>query len=233
MLVDDCQQLNQVASHVSSLRKNSTALKNFRERQVKIESLVNELHPLVIALRVFRERDLADFDCSQKANTLLLEIANTLDNFQKDRSWLIEEFNNNILRNKVSTLKSDLEGHLNQAWIVYKRQKSPNINDELLSLLARIETFKPTVLTVQKILNQLRAIDFPKDTQQFDQIDQAIDALSNAWNSLKSDEVPETALNFLRAAATNGASIELLTSEVKNWLNEHGISRFFYVQLSD
>ncbi|AFY67278.1 hypothetical protein [Geitlerinema sp. PCC 7407] len=233
MLVDDCQQLSQLATHVVSLRKNATDLKNFRDRQDKIESVVNELRPLVIALRAFRERGLVDFDCSQKVDLLLAEVTTTITEFQKEREWLTEKFRLNTFQIKVTALRGELESHLKQTWIGYKNQRVPSTNEELLGLLAKIETFKPTVQTIRRILNQLKAIGFPKDTQQFEQIDQAIDNLSVAWNSLKSNEVPTTVLNFLRAAATHGATIDLLTPEVQNWLNEHGISRFFYIRLSD
>ena len=194
---------------------------------------MQELSPLVTALRAFREKGLANFDCSQKADVLLLEVTTTLDEFHKNRGWLIEKFKSTILQNKVSTLKSELEGYLKQAWADYKRQRIPNTNDDLLGLLAKIETFKPTVQTIQRLLNQLKVVDFPKDIQQFEQIDQAIDDLSTAWSSLKSSEVPEAVLNFLRAAATHGATIDLLTPEVKNWLNNQGITRFFYICLSE
>lgn len=233
MLVDDCQQLSQLAMHVGSLRKNATDLKNFRDRQDKIESLVDELHPLIIALRAFRERGLVNFDCSQKADVLLTEITTTLTEFQKEREWLIEKFKFNTFQIKVTALKSELESSLEQAWIGYKNRRISGINEELLELLAKIETFKLTVQTIRRILNQLKTIDFPKDGQQFEQIDQAINDLSTAWNNLKSGEVPEAVLNFLRAAATHGATIDLLTPEVKNWLNNQGITRFFYIHLSE
>lgn len=232
MLVDDCQQLSQLVTHVVSLRKNATDLKNFRDRQDKIESLVNELRPLVIALRAFRERGLVNFDCSQKVDLLLTEVTTTITEFQKEREWLIEKFKLNTFQIKVTALKSELEISLKQAWVGYKNHRVPSTNEELLGLLAKIETFKPTVQVIRRILNQLKAIDFPKDTQQFEQIDQAINDLSTAWNNLQSGEVPEAVLNFLRAAATHGATIDLLTPEVKNWLNNQGITRFFYIHLS-
>lgn len=233
MLIDDCIQLGKSAQDASDLKKYAADLNKFRDRQSKIEPLVQELTPLVAALRAFREKGLANFDCSQKADVLLAEVITTLAEFQKNRGWLIEQFKSITLQNKVSALKSELEGYLKQTWVDYKRQRIPNTNDELLGLLARIETFKPTVQTIQRILNQLKVIDFPKDAQQFEQIDRAIDGLSTAWNSLKSNEVPQTVLTFLRASATHGATIDLLTPEVQNWLNEHGISRFFYIRLSD
>jgi len=233
MLIDDCNRLSKLAQNATNLKKYAADLGKFRDRQSKIEPLVQELSPLVTALRAFREKGLANFDCSQKADVLLLEVTTTLDEFHKNRGWLIEKFKSTILQNRVSTLKSELEGYLKQAWADYKRQRTPNTNDELLELLARIETFKPTVQTIQRLLNQLKVVDFPKDVQQFEQIDQAIDDLSIAWNSLKSSEVPEAVLNFLRATATHGATIDLLTPEVRNWLNDQGITRFFYIRLSD
>lgn len=233
MFLEDCQKLSQQVQNVVALKKYATDLGKFRDRQNRIEPLVEELHSLVIALKAFREKGLGNFDCTQKADELLKEVATTLMEFRKDRGWLIEKFKSNTLQIKVTAIRNELETYLKQGWAEYKKQHMPNTNNELLELLARIETFKPTVQTIQRLLNQLKVIDFPKDSQQFKQIDRAIDNLTTAWNSLKSNEVPEVVLNFLRAAATHGATIDLLTSEVQNWLNEHGISRFFYIRLSD
>lgn len=233
MLLEDCQKLSQQAQDVVALKKYATDLNKFRDRENKIIPLVEELRPLVVALRAFREKGVGDCNSSQKADILLIEVSATLAEFQKDRGWLLEKFKSNTLQSKVVAVRNDLEAHLKLAWTEYKRQRMPNTNSELLELLAKIETFKPTVQTIQKLLNYLNAIVFPKDIQDFEQIDQRIDNLSIAWNSLRSSEVPEAVLTFLRAAATHGATIDLLTSEVQSWLHEHGISRFFYIHLSD
>ena len=234
MLTDEFTQLSKLAQNATDLKKHAADLGKFRDRQSRIAPLAQELSSLVTALRAFREKGLANFDCSQKADLLLVEVVTTLAEFQKNRGWLIEQFKSTVLQNRVSALKSELEGYLKQAWTDYKRQRIPNINDELLVLLARIETFKPTVHTIQRLLNQLKIIDFPKDAQQFEQIEQAINDLGTAWNSLNSNEVPEAVLKFLRAAATtDGAAIDLLTSEVQGWLDGHSISQFFRIRLSD
>jgi hypothetical protein len=232
MLINDCTRLSKLAQDATDLKKYAADLGKFRDRQIKIETLVQELNPLVTALRAFREKGLANFDCNQKADVLLVEVTTALAEFQKDRGWLLEGFKFNALQTKVTGLKSELETYLRQVWTEHKTQRVPSTNTELLGLLAKIETFKPTVQTIQRILNQLKVVDFPKDTQQFEQIDQAIDDLLTAWNSFKSNEVPEAVLNFLRAAATHGAAIEMLTPEVMTWLNDQGITRFFYVCLS-
>lgn len=233
MLVEDCNQLSQLAQNVIDLRKYASDLDKFRDRQKKIEELVESLKPLAITLKTFRERELINIDLNQKADTLLTEAVTTLSEFQKDRGWLVEKFKLNTLKSKVDELRNELSRHLNQAWTDYKKRRVPNTNSELLGLLAKIQTFVPTVEKVRSLLAQIDAVDLPKDSNHFHTIDQAIDNLAEAWNSLKSDEVPATVLDFLRAAATHGATVDRLTPEVQNWLNEHGISRFFYIRLSD
>jgi hypothetical protein len=237
MLTEDCTRLGQLSQDVIDLRKYTSDLNKFRDRQNKIEELVGSLRPLVIALKTFRERKSIDVDFSQKANALLVEVTNTLSEFQKDKGWLIsEQFNFKSLQNKVTPLKSELETHLKQAWNKYKEEKGKQvlkINDELLELFARIETFAPAVQTIKRGLAQLKTVDFPRDSQHFEQIDREIDRLTNTWNSLKSDEVPEAVLDFLRATATHGAPIELLTPEVSAWLKKQSITRFFHIRLSD
>ncbi|MCY6493404.1 hypothetical protein [Leptolyngbya sp. GGD] len=233
MLVEDCNQLNQLAQTATDLRKYASDLGKFRDRQAKIEELVSSLKPLVIALRAFRDRKLVSNDFSQQANVLLAEVGIILDEFQKDRGWLIEKPRLNSLQSKINECKSKLESQLRRAWGEYKNRRFPNTNDDLLGLLAKIQTFKPTVHRVRALLAQLATVDYPRDAAHFQEIEQAIENLTEAWNSLKSDEVPPVVLEFLRAAATHGASIDRLTPEVTAWLNEQGISRFFYIRLSD
>jgi hypothetical protein len=236
MFIEDCTRLSQLSQDYKDLKKYKKDLDIFRGHQNKIEELVGSLRPLVIALQTFREQELINVDFSQKANALLSEVITTLAEFQKDKGWLIEQFNRQPLTNKASVLKSELETHLKQAWNKYKEEKGKQvlkINDELLELFAKIETFAPAVQTIKSGLAQLKTVDFPKDSQHFEQIDREIDRLTDTWNSLKSDEVPEAVLDFLRATATHGAPIELLTPEVRAWLTEQAITRFFHIRLSD
>ena len=236
MLIDECAQLSKLAQDATDLKKYAADLGKFRDRQNKIEELAGSLRPTVIALKTFRERELIDVDLSQNANALLSEIAITLAEFQKNKGWLIEQSNLKTVQAKVAALKSEIENYLRKSWSHYKEDKGQQIlkiNGELLELFERIEEFQATVQTLKLGLAKLKKVDFPRDTLHFEQIDQEINSLTTAWNSLKSDSVTEPVLVFLRAAATHGAPIELLTSEVVAWLTEQSITRFFHIRLSD
>jgi hypothetical protein len=230
MLVADCQQLTQQAQEVVGLKTYGTEVNRFRDRQQRLTTLVEGLRPLVVALRVLREQDLIAIDLNQKVDPVLAEVATAVSEFQQNRGWLIETFKFSSLQNKVKSLKTELEDQLRRAWSVYKNQRVPMTSSDLLGLLAKIDTFKPTVQTIQRHIAAINTVEYPQDAAHFQRIDQAIQDLSTAWSNL--DEVPVEVQNFLRAATTHGASVDLLTTEVRSWLTEQGITRFFYVRLT-
>lgn len=229
MLLDECQLLSQQVQDVVALKKYSADLNKFRDRQQKLEALVDDLRPLLIALNAFRERNLISVDFSQKADQVLTEAAAIISEFQRDKGWIIEQFKFNALQAKVNALKGELKGQLHQAWLAYRQKKVPITSSELLELLGKIDTFKPAVQKIQRRIAELKTIEYPQDISHFQRIDRAIQDLETAWGSL--DDVPTDVQSFLRAATTHGASIDSLTPEVKDWLIEQGITRFFYIQL--
>lgn len=236
MLIEDCQKLSQQTQDVVALRKYASNLREFRDRQNKIESLVKELRAVATAVRAFREKGLVDFDCSQKADTLLEEITVVLSEFRKDRGWLIEKFKGKSFQSfeaKVNALKIELETYLKQAWATYKRQQLPNTNPDLLELLERDQDWKITVQRVKSRISKINAVAFPQDSSRFQKIDQEIDLLVSEWSGLSSNEVPVAVQDFLKAATTHGATLDRFTPEVKAWLDEKGFSRFFYIHVSN
>lgn len=236
MLIDECAQLTKLAQDANDLKKYAADLGKFRDRLSKIKPLVEELSSIEAATKAFREKGLIDFDFSHKADDLLGEVAVVLSQFQKDRGWLIEEFKGKSFQkfeSKVADLKNELETYLQGIWITYKRQKLPKTNPDLLELLEKDQDWKIKVQRVKSRLSKINAVAFPKDSNQFQKIDQEIDLLVSEWNSLSSGEVPIAVQDFLKAATTYGATLDRFTPEIKAWLDEKGLSRFFYIRVSN
>lgn len=234
MLLEDCQKLSQRAQDIGVLKKYATDLGKFRNREDQIQTFVKELSPLVVALQAFKAKGINKFTVDQKADQFLKEIIATLSKFSEDKGFLVgEEFKIVALNSKFKILKDFLESELSQAWQTYKKEELPTTNRELLDLLEKISTFRPTVQKVKSILVCLETMKFPANENQFKQVDDFISELSNAWNSLQSNEVPESVLNFLKATSTIGASLDSLTPEVEAWLRDKGITRLFQIKLAD
>jgi hypothetical protein len=232
MLIADCQELSRQSHKVVALKTYATEVDRFRGRENQIQMLVEEISSLASALRGFRSRGIYNLTSTQTVDSFLNEVATISAKFSQDRGFLIgEEFKITALNTKSKALKNFLETELSQAWQTYKQERLPPVNMEFINLLEKISTFKPTVQKVRTIVGRLETIKFPKDENQFNQVEAFISELSNAWNSLQSSEVPESVLKFLRATSTGGASLDSLNSEVETWLKGKGIIHLFQIKL--
>lgn len=234
MIREKSQQLIELSQKSNALRKYAKHLEGFKTREKEITDAVAGILPLVSALRAFRQKGITDFDLTQKADAILAIIAVSEAKFQENPEWIIDNknFKGNILNSSVQGLKNTLKEYLCGAWKSYLTQHMPSTNKEMLNLLAGVEAFKPTVQRIRNLDNQIQQVEFPKSSEEFERVDRLIDQLSQAWNSLSSDEVPEAVLSLLRAAANQGAKIDLLTLEVKDWLIRHRMADSLRIKLT-
>ncbi|WGV24607.1 hypothetical protein [Halotia branconii] len=233
MLLEKSQELIELSQKKQALRKNLDNLQIIKTRQKQITEAIATIQPLVEALKAFRQRGINNVDLVQKAEPILNFILNAEDNLQKNSEWILDNknFKGNILKSQVENLKTTLEQQLSEAWKSYRDQQMPSTNNEILNLLAKVEAFKQTVRQIQIIDGEIKNVIYPKNNAEFAVWERKIEQLKYYWNSLSSDEVPEAVLHFLRAAANQGAPLNLLTPEVQDWINQHGISDSLKIRL--
>lgn len=234
MLIKKAEQVVELSEETIKLRNYTEQLSGFKSRQEHINQVVAEILPLVSALRAFRQRGLFTFDLTQKVEPILELITITEGEFQKEPEWILDNrnFKGNIFKSNVEGLKNTLKQQLLQAWRNYLNRRLPSTNQEILSLLARIDAFKPTVQVIKNLDALISRNEFPKSNEEFESIEQLIDQLRESWDSLSSDEVPDAVLHFLRAAANNqGAPLILLTSQVQAWIDRNGIADSLRIHL--
>jgi len=189
----------------------------------------------VQSLRAFRQREIVNFDLTQKADSLLKFIANVEAKFQEDPQWIIdnENFNNKIFTSAVNQLQKALREQLTQAWWLYRIQKMPNTNKEVLNVLDKVSAFKPTLQRIRYLELQIQdSKSIPESLEDFAKVDRLIEQLKQCWDKLDADEVPEAVLRFLRVAANEGATWSLLTPEVEDWLTKHGLIDALRIRLT-
>jgi ribonuclease D len=79
---------------------------------------------------------------------------------------------------------------------------------------------------------QIQKVEIPKNSEDFDRVDKLIEQLKQSLESLSSDKIPEDVQRFLKAAAKSGATIDLLTLEVKEWLIQHRLAESLRIRLT-
>jgi hypothetical protein len=235
MLLEKSYQLSELSQKTINLRKYAENYQGFQSRQKQIEQAVTGTLLFVQSLRAFREREIANFDLNQKADSLLKFIANVEAKFQEDPEWIIdnENFNRNNFDSRVKDLQKALREQLSQAWWLYRIQKMPSTNNEILNVLDKVSAFKPTIQRIRNLDGQIRESNsIPQSSEDFDKVDRLIEQLKQCWDGLNADEVPEAVLCFLRVAANEGATLGLLTPEVKDWLAKHGLIDSLRIRLT-
>jgi len=235
MLVQKSHQLSELSQDTIKLRKYAENFQGFQSRQKQIEQAVAGTIPLVQSLRAFRQREIVNFDLTQKADSLLKFIANVEAKFQEDPQWIIdnENFNNKIFTSAVNQLQKALREQLTQAWWLYRIQKMPNTNKEVLNVLDKVSAFKPTLQRIRYLELQIQdSKSIPESLEDFAKVDRLIEQLKQCWDELDADEVPEAVLDFLRIAANEGATLSLLTPEVEDWLTKHGLIDALRIRLT-
>ncbi len=233
MLTDKAKQLIELCEEKNHLRKCANQLEGFKTRQQQIEEAVLKLLPFTNTLRVFRQKNIIDCDIRQKVEPLLHSVNLRLEKFKESPEWIVDShnFNGNILERSIKGITNELDEQLTQAWKNYLVQKMPSTNQEMLNVLVKIEAFRPTVQIIRDLSDRLQRQKLPQTSEEFEYIEQLINQLRERWHCLSSDEVPETVLNFLKAAVDLGAPLDLLTPEVREWLDSHDISDSLRVRL--
>lgn len=232
MLLEKSQKLIKLSQDKIALQNYANNLDGFKSRQQLISQAVANVTPLVSAFRAFRQRGLVTFDLTQKVDKLLELITIAEENFQRNPEWILDNrnFKGNLFISSVDGLINTLKQQLSQAWKNYLAWRI-STNQETLNLLGKIDCFKSTVQKIKTLDALIRREEFPKSCEEFENIDRLIDQLRESWESLSSDEVPESVLRFLRSAANQGASLTLLTPEVQDWIARHGISDSLRIRL--
>ena len=235
MLLEKSTQLIDLSQNKINLQTYATNLQGFQSRQEQIKQAVDGTLPLVQSLRAFRKKGIANLDLTQKAEILLTFIANVEEKFQADPQWIIdnENFNKKNFTSRIEQLQKALEEQLSQAWRRYRNQNRPSTNNEILNLLDKVSAFKRTVQRIRSLDLQIRESNsIPQSSEDFDKVDGLIEELKQCWEGLNSDEVPEAVLRFLRVAANEGATLGLLTPEVKDWLTKHRLIDSLRIRLT-
>ena len=236
MILQKSPQLIKLSQKQINLQNYAKNLQGFQSRQQQIEQAVAETIPLVQSLRAFRQKGITNFHLTQKAEILLTFIANVEAEFKKKPEWIIpnENFNNKKnFTSRIEQLQNSLREQLNQSWWLYRRQKMPSTNNEILNLLDKVSAFKPTVQRIRSLDGHIQESNsIPESSEDFERVDRQIEQLKQCWDRLDADEVPEAVLRFLRVAANEGATLGLLTPEVEDWLTKHRLIDSLRIRLT-
>jgi hypothetical protein len=128
-------------------------------------------------------------------------------------------------------LPRNLGESIEAAWMRYVESRIVTPPIELLAVLGNVPAFVPQVATIRGLHQQLLECKkrVPSSDEDIDRVDQLVARLRAAITALHGEGIPASVLAFLRAAALQGASLDLLTQDVLAWIDAHGLRGDFLV----
>lgn len=236
MLLEKSKQLIELSEKKIYIQENNRQKEGFETRRNELKDMMNQIIPLINLFKLFQSRQLINktlvYEITNQVDQLLSDINLVKDNFNQDHQWILDnqKFKAKDLKRKLNSLINKINQILQILWENYKINKLPSTNEEILRLLGGINAFKSTVERVNYLRRQIPQ-ELPTNEAEFQKIEETINNLKQTWESLSSENVPENVIYFLRAAASQGASLKLLTPDVQNWLDKHQITNSLRIRL--
>ncbi|MGQ4807023.1 hypothetical protein NKDENANG_00361 [Candidatus Entotheonellaceae bacterium PAL068K] len=234
MLIDQSTQLASKIRHLEALRRNASHAQGFRTRADQLSGPAERLLVLVRVLEVFRQRGIPVDLPAEKAAKLITHVRALARRYEQDPASIIQP---DELRftfwNPLGAFPKEVDSALRDAWVSFVTALLPTGRDDLLAVLARIPSFAKQVEVIrQGKLNATRLQqDLPQSKEVFAELETLAARLRQEWDQLQDGEISESVLTFLRAASTGAATLQLVTPEVRTWIERHGLLQAFKVVL--
>ncbi|MBS3029673.1 MAG: hypothetical protein HCA25_22155 [Dolichospermum sp. DET50] len=233
MLIEKSQELIELSQRKVSLKNYADNLQGFQSREEQINNFITEIQTIMQAVKAFREKGISNITVDKKLDDLLNFIIHAENDFRENPDWIIDNkhFDAKIFKKGIDNITQTLKQQLSTDWQIYLSQNMPSTNQEMLNLLSKVQAFSHHVQRIRNLDQEIKRVNYPKNIHQLELTQMQITELKQCWESLSSDDVPEAVLNLLRAAANQGASLNLLTPEVLDWVNTYGMADSLKIRL--
>lgn len=235
MILERCQKLSIRISEKKKLEQSVTQIRRYRKVRDAIaqhKAQFTQSHRVSTALR---QAGVETGEVPAGVAPALTAVAAARCSFLESAESIIDPvaFAAAPFTQLLTSAANDLDAALLAAWQRHVATKVPPANRDVLDALA--SAFPREVRTIRQggeRIDRLRQT-VPTSGEQVQELEREAAILHQAWGQLGGGEVPAPVLTFLKAAATpTGAGLELLTEDVRTWLEEHKIVRSFGIRVS-
>jgi hypothetical protein len=232
-LIDRIEALTERASGLDALERRRAESAKLQQLLAKARPMNDQLGTEIQQLRLLRDEgvdaplDSTSADAARRTLFRLIDRFNkkrTADSLTRGRDWtLLEEHTQTTCQTLTDALKAAWRQFIATAYT----GESPSHLERSLAItdrnLEQLNLYKQTYTQ----LNGL-ARSRPQERGDFDRVRQLARQLGEIHQRFDFD-VPEAVKHFLQAVAGGGADVDLLTEEVRTWLQQQGSSGHYRI----
>jgi uncharacterized protein with HEPN domain len=234
MILEKSKQLKKDCRQKSERIKKIEYYQGFQVRNKIIKQEITELMTLVNALRLFRQKSLIVYDFQPHLKKPLEILERVVRQFQDNPKSILDNkiFNGQDFKKLLDSLKSTIRKQLLSAWQNYLRLNLPKTDDTTLDLFGKIEDLKSAVQKIRQLNSQIDRDKFPRYEQEFENVESLIRQLTQVWEDLDTNHIPESVRVFLQYATSPvGASVPLYTPEVQEWFQARNLAKTLKIRV--
>lgn len=236
MIVDDCKSLVTLVSEYNRLRENSDRVGRFERVRTVLETGTSRIGPLAATVLTFRKANIPNVELGHEAKEFLNTLRKAQAAFTDRPESLIDPkvLDLTKLGKAIEGLAKQLEERLRTEWMRHTGKRIPATKREVLDVLFPAFPKEVRLLRQRAEKLELARQTLPTSPEAINEFEADVGELEQAWTKVGGGNVPAAVTSFLQSAATHsGASLDLLTEEVRHWLSKHNIIASFFIKVSN
>jgi len=225
MIAEECKKLRQQLEKVAGAERREAIVEQLKHRQVDLLELEEKVLAVTYALAAMATRTTIEGKLdSTKAHDRVQKIRETL---QEDPQRISQGANLTNMKKAFVKFSEEAGVVLEATWDQYKPRAKPTVDANQIAQAEQQEAFRSKVIQLRTRVKYADQISKkPPATEE------AFVDLENVWEYIRQTiaELPAVASDpkvqeFLKAAnSKDGASLELLTDEVREWLEDNSVA---------
>lgn len=232
------QRARQLVDELEQLEKSRRLVQNvqgFNTRATDLGQAFQAFSDLAKLVTTYRSRNIP-FTLSIDLASLRQALEAVAIAYEDDPNTLLKP-DNTLTRTFWSSLKNSpnqIRQELEISWKKYAQTILPHLDNELLDIFEKLPSTRAQVRTIRQLQQQAQQLagSLPSSENDIQNLVNLANRIRESWQNLETTEIPPSVMVFLKAACGAGASLDLFTDEVRQWLSEHRLIQAFSISLA-
>ncbi|HEY3413889.1 MAG TPA: hypothetical protein VGM51_12675 [Armatimonadota bacterium] len=233
MLLELCGRLEQNMNRLQALRQDRRLIEQMQTRRGQVDDAVAGLRSAANSLHVLQSNDVPVQVPDDWARRILARTREIRAAVHEDTLAYGDLSGNRDFFRELGEFTAKLTENLSDAWRSYNGLHNVSMDPLVLDTLERFPRFQSDIANIRRLQRDVgqAGVRYPRRQDEFTRFRNAVDQLAIEWDRLSGDSLPDDVLKFLRAAASGGAALNILTDKVQEWLKAHSLSNTFHVTI--
>jgi hypothetical protein len=235
VILDRCDTLRGRIETKKRVERNAKEIARFKKVRDVLGQHAVRLASLVAASEILAEAGIAVRPLPSGSGAAFAAVRTLKESFRERPDVVVDEEQFNLVRfdRALKSAADTLDGHLLGCWRRHALQFIPPANAAVLDALATAFPSEVRLIRSESARLTIAADSLPGTLEGIQAFERDATSLQAIWGQLGGGDVPQAVQLFLKSAASPaGAGLDLLTEEVRGWLDLHRITNSFSVRVA-